>query len=97
MTAEPAPVTLRKGRQPPSLEPTVPQVGLPEIWYWAALREANRVTPVGTSRVSPLRTVSGAERKAFLLPDAASTTALPLPAQLFSADWIRDVSGGVVS
>jgi hypothetical protein len=32
-----------------------------------------------------------------LLPLAASSTAFPVPAQLFSADWMREVSGGADS
>ena len=39
-------------------------------------------------------TVSGPDRNAPALPVATSSTALPLPAQLFSADWSRAVSGG---
>ncbi len=31
------------------------------------------------------------------LPLGASTTASPVPLQLFSADWIREVSGGAAS
>ncbi len=38
--------------------------------------------------------VSGAERKALSEPLTARTTAFPVPAQLFSADWMREVSGG---
>jgi len=41
--------------------------------------------------------VSGAERNASSEPDAASTTAFPLPAQSSRAVWMRDVSGGVDS
>lgn len=40
---------------------------------------------------------SGPDKKALLLPLGASTTACPEPAHAFSADWMREVSGGVDS
>ena len=63
----------------------------------AALRDANSVTPVSITRASLPPTVSGPARKALLAPLAASTTALPVPTQPFSADWMREVSGGLDS
>src|SRR5215472_16551778 len=44
--------------------------------------------------VTPPGSESGPDRNALLLPLAASTTALPEPAQPLSADCSRDVSGG---
>jgi hypothetical protein len=41
--------------------------------------------------------LSGPLRNAVLLPLALGSTALPVPAQLVSADWMREVSGGVCS
>src|SRR5215472_8439332 len=74
-----APLTVMNGVQPPLELATVPQVGLPESWYREARSEANSVTPDATTSVSPPPTVSGAARKAVLLPLPASSTALPLP------------------
>src|ERR1700736_1500229 len=97
MIAASAPVTLRNGAQPPLLDCTVPQVGLPASWYCAALADANSVAPGATSSVSPCRTVSGPDRNAVSPPEVASSTAFPLPPQPFSADWTRAVSGGDAS
>jgi hypothetical protein len=63
----------------------------------AASREATRVTPESIRRVTLEPMVSGAVRKAVLEPLAFSSTAWPEPAQELSADWMRAVSGGVVS
>src|SRR5882724_7919194 len=61
------------------------------------MREAYSVTPLFITRTSLPPTVSGPDRNALLEPLAASTTALPDPTQLFSADWMREVSGGLAS
>lgn len=61
------------------------------------MRDAYRVTPESTSRTSLAPMLSGPLRNAALLPLAFNSTALPEPAQLLSADWIREVSGGADS
>src|ERR1017187_1587848 len=56
--------------------------------------DAYSVAPSPTPRTTLAGSDSGPLRKALLLPLGASTTALPVPLQLLSADWILDVSGG---
>src|ERR1039457_136815 len=56
--------------------------------------DAYSVAPSSTTRTTLAGSDSGPLRKALSLPLGASTTALPEPLQLLSADWIRDVSGG---
>jgi hypothetical protein len=60
----------------------------------AGLRDAYSVAPASMSSVTLAGSDSGPDRKLLSLPLGASTTALPVPLQLFSADWIREVSGG---